>query len=525
MSRYRLVITGVVAVVALAGASVALDPSASGSSPTAAVPLATTGGSAASAPVVGTVSVGTGRDQRMQGFGASGAWVGDDLIHFPKAVRDRLGAMLFGRRGIALSGYRYNVGGGGVGVTNPVRAPESFLTSKGTYDWSADPGGRALLVLAKRYHVPELTAFVNSAPARWTTNGKNCGGSLSPEPASMLAFGHYLATVVRHFRQTEGITFSWVSPMNEPDDSFSGCNQEGMAVPAGQRVPLVRDVGHALASEAPWSHVIADESATATIQLGGEAPAWLLTQGTSKWLAAVATHGYDFPSAQALGSVRSLASRVHKPVWTTEVCCYNGRPGLLGFGTQYDPTMSSGIWLADTIWQDLAVADESAFYWWSAASPSMGCDPKIERSCATSVNAEGWNDGLVYYDPHYATDKNFQLYTTKRFYVMGNFSRYIPPGAVRQSTNGSPAGVHTLAFSHGHDWTVVLIDDHDPTSSPTSLRVVLPNRVTATGGAVTSATQDLAPVRARRVGTHFSVTVSPQSVTTLTFRAGMPVKP
>src|SRR6266508_6717787 len=53
--------------------------------------------------------------QRIDGFGASGAWWPNDLARFPPRVQRRVADMLFFRRGIALSGYRYNIGGGGVG--------------------------------------------------------------------------------------------------------------------------------------------------------------------------------------------------------------------------------------------------------------------------------------------------------------------------------------------------------------------------------------------------------------------------
>ena len=119
-----------------------------------------------------------------------------------------------GRNGIALSVYRYNIGGGGVEVTHPVRAPETFFVSPGTYDWGKDPGGRLFLRLAAERGVPILIGFVNSAPSVWTTNAASCGGALTP--GSEAAFAGYLADVVSHFRDVEGISLSHVSPMNEP---------------------------------------------------------------------------------------------------------------------------------------------------------------------------------------------------------------------------------------------------------------------------------------------------------------------
>jgi len=134
--------------------------------------------------------------------------------------------------GIDLSQYRYNIGGGGAGVTVAARAPQTFLTSSGSYNWSNDPGGQYFLKAAAADGVPDLIGFVNSAPTEYTTNGENCAGEINT--ADDAAYGTYLATIVSHFA-SEGVTINQVSPMNEPDDSFSSCGQEGMEVPASER--------------------------------------------------------------------------------------------------------------------------------------------------------------------------------------------------------------------------------------------------------------------------------------------------
>ncbi|MDQ6742076.1 MAG: beta-glycosidase, partial [Candidatus Dormibacteraeota bacterium] len=188
--------------------------------------------------------------QTMEGFGAAGAWWPDDLVKFRTGVQNQVADMLFDQNGIQLSAYRYNIGGGGVGVTNPPRAAQTFLVSPGTYDWSRDPGGRLFLKLAQLRGVPILLGFVNSAPSIWTTNGLNSGGNL--KLGSESAYARYLADVVRHFHDVNGVTLSYVSPMNEPDYTFAGGGQEGMAVPALQRAIVVQAVGRALAQQAPY---------------------------------------------------------------------------------------------------------------------------------------------------------------------------------------------------------------------------------------------------------------------------------
>jgi hypothetical protein len=92
-----------------------------------------------------------------------------------------------------LSAYRYNIGGGGTAVTTPARAAEDFLKADGSYDRSRDKGGRTFLAYAAKYGVKDLIGFVNSAPARWTTNGQSCGGQL--KAGNETDFAKYVADV------------------------------------------------------------------------------------------------------------------------------------------------------------------------------------------------------------------------------------------------------------------------------------------------------------------------------------------
>lgn len=98
-----------------------------------------------------------------------------DLYNFPDDVRQNVSDLLFSDDGLGLSSYRWNVGAGGVGVSNPVRAPETFYVSAGQYDWSKDPQGAYFLQAAAQRGVEDLTMFANSAPAPLTKDGTSCG--------------------------------------------------------------------------------------------------------------------------------------------------------------------------------------------------------------------------------------------------------------------------------------------------------------------------------------------------------------
>jgi O-glycosyl hydrolase len=444
--------------------------------------------------------------QTITGFGASGAWWPNDADDFSAATRARIARLLFDRRsGLGLSIYRYNIGGGGIGVTAGPRAPRSFLTAPGTYDWSADPGGTAFLRQAARYGVRRLVGFANSAPRFFTTNGRSCGGGLRPRRVANYA--GYLARVAAHMRSTYGIRLATVSPMNEPTNSFSGCHQEGMQVPPAQRATLIHAVARALAARSPGTKVSADESTT-TLALGAGFDRWIDPD-----VATVAFHGYDFPSAARLRAVEAMVrARTAARTEMTEVCCSTGA----GYARGYNPGMTAGLWLADTIWRDLSAGGVSSFSWWTALSPEMGCAPASDPACAGASNARGWNDGLLYYDPGFRTDGNQSIYFTRRYWTLANFSRYIRPGAVHYRVTGVPAHVRLIAFRRNM-WRFVMINDG-------AGRRVVRVRLLAPGGHsygtpsayTTSANQDLAPTAAASVtGTTLTTTLPGRSVTTV----------
>jgi O-glycosyl hydrolase len=464
----------------------------------------------------GTATVSSRPSQVMEGFGASGAWWPNDLVNFASARQQQVADMLFSPSGIGLSVYRYNIGGGGYGVTNPVRAPQTFLIAPGSYDYSRDPGGRLFLGLAAAAKVPILIGFVNSAPTYWTTNGLNCGGSLSSgaEPA----FAGYLADITAHF-QDAGTPFAYMSPMNEPDYTFAGGKQEGMAVPVAKRAVLVKAVATELASRALSTRVTADESSQVGTQFNPEAPKWMNVADTPQYVGTLAHHLYDFPSSFTLQQAAQIASSYGKQLWCSEVCCFVTSTGR--WGQQYDPTIGNAVVMANLIWQCLTQANDAAFHWWTAVSSAMGCDPKANPASAGQVNSSGWNDGLLYYDPNYATNGNQDIYVSKRYYALGNFSRYVRPGDSRYGVSNVPVNLRMLAFANGGRWTLVVINTASAGSAATSFRLQMPVRVQPSFAVETSAVNNLGSVAlpGATSGGIVSGSVPAQSITTLGFNA------
>lgn len=444
--------------------------------------------------------------QTIEAFGASGAWWVNDLAGFAPAVQQRVADLLFGADGLALSAYRYNIGGGGTGVTTPARAAQTFRTAAGGYDWNRDPGGQTFLRYASQYGVPDLVGFVNSAPAVWTSNAKSCGGTL--DSAGNQAFATYLADITQHF-DGQGVHLDYLSPMNEPTNSFDSCGQEGMLVPPAQRDDVVRTLGATLSGRGLSSRVSADES-TSVSAFNTEVPQWIGQAGTAQYVANLAHHTYDFPSDTARTAARNVGRAAGKKTWASEICCF-GASG--GWSQGYDPTIGGALGLAGIVYRDLSVTYDTAFHWWTALSSELGCAP-ASGGCATTTNSSGWNDGLVYYDPAYATNGNQSLYLTKRYYALAQFSRFVRPGAVRYNVTGAPAGVQVSAFDRAGQWTLV-VTNQNASATPLTLHLNAKNNVSFSAARRTSATESLATVAAPAVSSGtVSTSLPAKSITT-----------
>jgi hypothetical protein len=202
----------------------------------------------------------------------------------------------------------------------------------------------------------------------------------------------------------------------------------------------------------------------------------------------------------------------------TEICCYQGAR----FGYQYDPTMSSGLWLASTIYKDIAIGGDSAFQWWLAASPDLGCNIAVQPNCWKHFNYLGRNDGLIYFDIHGVRDGNQRLFLTKRFWVMANFSRFIRPGSYNYSTLSDSRSVRSLAVRQGRTWTVVVINQRPSGDGPLTLQIAFPPGLVvgrALGAWQTSAKLNLSRVPLPQVSGSTIVTSLPSaSVTTFQFQ-------
>ncbi|CAD6592577.1 MAG: hypothetical protein ASARMPREDX12_006253 [Alectoria sarmentosa] len=413
-------------------------------------------------------------EQTIKSFGASGAWWPNDLFFFPSEQQQNLSQLLFSKEWLYLSGYRYNMGAtgdhdnvtvktGGVPVS---RGVESFMNTDGTYDWTRDGPGMYYLRAAEAANVSSITFFVNAAPSglnATTAFLAPCGGTL--EATKIPAFVKYIETVLVYWAD-QGFTIDYISPMNEPDDSFSSCGQEGMAVPQSIRTAVFQQIRAALtASNSTGTKIVkimGDETSQIASQALMQYANWLPETLTGQYIDAVAVHMYDWPDDATLLNYGQLVRNSSlggspPPVKMTEISSFQSASGMRSewgwtgpsiMSAQYDPTMSSALDMARMIWQWLTLVNAESFDWWTAVSTMIPCSPSTNASCATTINnGNGWNDALIYIDPDYQTTKDYNFYLTKRFWVFRHFTRLHRPGSVRYDISNELLPYGTVAVA------------------------------------------------------------------------------
>ena len=221
------------------------------------------------------------------------------------AQQQNLTQLLFSKDGLYLSGYRYSMGASGdhdsTIVINPgmpsTRGVQSWMTTNGTYDWTRDGVGVFFLEAAQAANVSSITFFVNAAPSglnATTAKSAPCGGSL--EASAIPAFVNYIETALAYWTG-KGVRIDYISPMNEPDDSFSSCGQEGMEVPKSLRTNVFQQLREALTASTSAAvrgvKIMGDE----TSQIASEALMnygnWLPDTLKGQYIDAIAVHMYD----------------------------------------------------------------------------------------------------------------------------------------------------------------------------------------------------------------------------------------
>ncbi len=388
--------------------------------------------------------------QTLTGFGASACWWSPQVSD--AATRDDLLRRLYGKDGLALNIYRYNVGGGvnpaHERVTDSWRLTESFLVPDEnggwTYDFSRDANAQAALFKALSFGcVDTVVLFANSPHYSMTVSGESSGhmeaGACNLRKDCFQAFVDYFLTVTEYFL-SKGVPVKYISPINEPQWNWGGeVRQEGCHYEPEDVIALLHLFAEGLEARglhvkltAPESGEIGERTQEYFSRIADDA---LLL----RHIGSFSYHSYwqdDNPAIKAaFGDWYAAQSYANIPLEMSEWC------ELPNQHATTDP-MAAAL-MAGVIADDLRESRPNSWTAWVAVNTQAiredGCD---------------YSDGL------FSAAHDFSRYSESyRYSALGHFSKFIPVGAVQIPCTASvaiPATLHLFAALRP-DGTCVLV--------------------------------------------------------------------
>ena len=415
--------------------------------------------------------------QTIRHFGASDAWSMQNIGTWAdEQEQTKIADWLFSLetddqgqpRGIGLSLWRFNLGAGSSEqgresqISRGTRT-ECFLQADGSYDWSRQAGQRKFLRMAKERGVPHFLAFLNSPPVHFTQNGlatnTGRGGTLNLKDDSYDDFALFMATAMKGLEEHDGIHFDYLCPVNEPDGhwNWQGPKQEGSPATNREIARLARETSAALRQQGVTTEVLVPESSDLRCLLGIYKTTWERGNTISTFFSKDSTATYlgDTPQVPRLilghsywtntpipymkkvrEELRDVCRKHGVKFWQSEICIMSNDEEI-GGGGGYDFTMKTALYVARVIHHDLKYADAESWSWW--------------RACGGD-----YKDGLIR-----VYDREHRGQDSKLLWAMGNYSRFVRPGAVRYEVSGpdDPYGLMVTAYRNNDGrWVCVAIN-------------------------------------------------------------------
>lgn len=396
--------------------------------------------------------------QTIDNFGASDAWSFQFIGLWPEEKRQKMAEWLFSTqndshgqpRGIGLSLWRFNIGAGSAEqgdsshINNVWTRTECFLQPDGKYNWEKQKGQLTFLKLARDKGVKQFLGFLNSPPVYWTYNdlATNIGrsGTFNLRKDKYKNFALFLDSVVVGLKKNYNIELNYISPFNEPDGHWNwlGTGQEGTPATKYEIAGAVRIIGEKFNMDGIKTKILVPESSDYNCMYGKheltqpdrgyQIQSYFNPDSISTYIGSLANvprlmaaHSYWTNTPldnlrKARVNLNKELSKNHVRFWQTELCVM-GNDTEIGGGGGKDLTMKTALYIARIIHHDLVFANASAWQWW--------------RAVATG----DYKDGLIYANPDNSL-KNGTFTDSKLMWVLGNYSRFIRPGAIRLGITG-----------------------------------------------------------------------------------------
>lgn len=393
--------------------------------------------------------------QTIRNFAASDAWAGQFVGSWPDAKKNAMADWLFSRdtladgspKGIGLSMWRYNIGAGSAAQGDSSGIKDEWRRAS-AYD-AMDARVQAqnwLLQAAKQRGVQQFLAFFNSPPVTLTKNGKSFASKGQCNISDYTAFAKYALSATASIKKATGVSFDYISPINEPQWDWSDGGQEGCPYTNEEiygvakafndvfkKVKiLIPESGHHKylfkGSDKPGKdNMIADFFESSSAHYAGN---------LKNVVTAIASHSYftTSPSNEAI-AIRNRIKATNIEYWQSEYCILGDNAGEIN-GSRKDTGMRSALYIARVIHNDLVEANAAAWQWWLA------------------ISAYNYKDGLIYIDKN-KTDGNYT--DSKMLWALGNYSRFIRPGMKRIKCEVNSKVLFASAYKDARNNVVVVL--------------------------------------------------------------------
>lgn len=397
-----------------------------------------------------TVSINLNqRRQVIEGFGGSNAWLS---LPADSSLKNKLVNLLFSREdGIGLTILRNRIP---FREQNKDGNDDKFINKDGSnnYIYTENEGiktfslnwtnwdlqnTRTLITMIKTLpQGPEQLKIMstpwtppNNAVTKWKQNVPNIqdypeiGGNL--DPARYTDYADLLADYVNQFTEQMGYPLSIFSIQNEPtwQPNYESCTWDG-----NQIRDFLKILGNRFSRKGVPStlRIIAPEDENFREDL--VLPTLADTEARSV-LSIVGVHQYDYKHKANFAAQRLSQTRAYnKDLWMTEVS--DGGPN--------DPSIIDGLVWAQVIHHDMVLAEVNAFlYWWLWTNTSSSY--QSGSSLLHVIN-------------------NSSIQKNKRFYTLGQYSRFIRPGSVRLDVASEPlSGLLMSAYVSPENAKVIVV--------------------------------------------------------------------
>jgi len=411
--------------------------------------------------------------QIIDNFGASDAWSCQFVGNWPDEKKNAIADLLFSTdtlsdgspKGIGLSLWRYNIGAGSAnqansGIRDEWHRAASFINDSNEASTRINAQNWFLLA-AKKRGVKQFLGFFNSPPVYLTANRKAFAskGITNINTENYKDFASYAVEAIKKTKQSTGILFNYISPVNEPQWDWSDDKQEGSPYSNVEISKLVKVFNNELIRNKLSTKIIVPEAADIKYLLSNsDKPAkdnqvhTFFNPTSSQYIGSlssvektIAYHSYF--STSPFANATAIRSKVHQSIsaikglklWQTEYCVLGENAGEIN-GNGRDLGMNAALYAAKVIYEDLVYANSSAWQWWLAVSPY------------------NYKDGLIYADKN-KTDGSY--YPSKILWALGNYSFFVRPGMKRIETSITATDLFVSAFKDGKKNVIVIINTSD----------------------------------------------------------------